>query len=64
MKELHGKVAGVLPEIDYDKELSLWNTVINANKKGLLASAKDCSSGGLAVVIGKIAAVINIGANI
>lgn len=64
MKELHGKVAGKLPEIDYDKELSLWNTVINANKKGLLASAKDCSSGGLAVVIGKMAAVSDMGANI
>ena len=64
MKELHGKVAGKLPEIDYAKELSLWNTVINANKKGLLASAKDCSSGGLAVVIGKMAAVSNMGANV
>ena len=64
MKELHGKVAGVLPEIDYEKELNLWNTVINANKKGLLASAKDCSSGGLAVVIGKMSAVSNMGANV
>jgi phosphoribosylformylglycinamidine synthase len=64
MKELHGKVAGKLPEIDYVKELSLWNTVINANKKGLLASAKDCSSGGLAVVIGKMAAVSNMGASV
>ncbi|MFK5937202.1 MAG: phosphoribosylformylglycinamidine synthase subunit PurL, partial [Sulfurimonas sp.] len=64
MKELHGKVAGKLPEIDYAKELSLWNTVINANKKGLLASAKDCSSGGLAVVIGKMAAVSDMGASV
>jgi len=64
MKELHGKVAGSLPEIDYTKELSLWNTVINANKKGLLASAKDCSSGGMAVVIGKMAAVSNMGAEV
>jgi len=64
MKELHGKVAGKLPEIDYDKELSLWNTVINANKKGLLASAKDCSSGGMAVVIGKMAAVSDMGASV
>ena len=64
MKELHGKVGGTLPEIDYDKELSLWNTVINANKKGLLASAKDCSSGGLALVIGKMSAVSGMGAQV
>jgi len=44
--------------------LSLWNTVINANKKGLLASAKDCSSGGLALVIGKMAAVSSLGAKV
>ena len=64
MKELYDTVAGTLPQIDYDKELALWNNIIDANKKGLLASAKDCSSGGLAVVIGKMAAVSGLGASV
>ena len=30
---MYGKVAGVHPEVDFAKELALWNTVIEANKK-------------------------------
>ncbi len=57
MKELYNVVAGTIPAIDYDKERALWNLVIEANKKGLLASAKDCSAGGAAIALAKMACV-------
>jgi len=64
MKELYNVVAGVIPEINYDKERALWNLVIEANKKGLLASAKDCSSGGAAIALAKMACVSDKGINV
>ncbi len=56
MKEICNTVAGTLPRIDYEAELALWELVIEANKKGLLASAKDCSSGGVAIALAKMSA--------
>jgi len=64
MKELYNVVAGVIPAINYDKERALWNLVIEANKKGLLASAKDCSSGGAAIALAKMACVSDKGVNV
>ncbi len=61
MKELYNVVAGTIPSIDYNKERSLWNLVIEANKKGLLAAAKDCSSGGVAMALAKMACVSDLG---
>ena len=61
MKELYATVAGTIPAIDYDKERALWNLVIEANKKGLLASAKDCSAGGAAIALAKMACVSSKG---
>jgi phosphoribosylformylglycinamidine synthase len=63
MKELYNIVAGTIPAIDYDKERALWNLVIEANKKGLLAAAKDCSSGGVAIALAKMACVSDKGVN-
>ncbi len=57
LKELFGKVAGVLPKIDYEKELKLWDFVIEANKRGLLKAAKDVGVGGIAIALAKMAAV-------
>jgi len=57
IKELFGETAGTLADIDYKKELALWQLVIDANEKGLLASAKDLSSGGIAIALAKMAAV-------
>jgi phosphoribosylformylglycinamidine synthase len=57
MKELYNVVAGTIPTIDYAKERALWNLVIDANKKGLLEAAKDCSSGGAAIALAKMACV-------
>ncbi len=64
LKELFKITGGTLPAIDYDKELALWDLVIEANKKGLLKAAKDLNVGGLAIAAAKMAAVGDIGAMI
>ena len=56
MKELYGKVEGTLAELDYDKELKLWELVIEANKKGYLNAAKDVNVGGIAIALAKMTA--------
>ncbi len=56
MKELYGKVEGTLAELDYDKELKLWELVIEANKKSYLNAAKDVNVGGIAIALAKMAA--------
>lgn len=61
IKALHGETAGRLPTFDYKSELALWELVIEANKKGLLKSAKDVNVGGLAIALSKMAAVSNKG---
>ena len=61
MKELCATVAGTIPAMDYDKERALWNLVIEANKKGLLSCAKDCSAGGAAIALAKMACVSSKG---
>jgi phosphoribosylformylglycinamidine synthase len=64
MKEICGVVAGKLPEIDYAKELALWDLVIEANKKHLLECAKDASSGGVAIALAKMAATSGLGCDV
>ncbi len=64
MKELYDTVAGTLPHIDYEAELALWELVIEGNKKGLLSAAKDCSSGGLAIALAKMAATSGLGCQV
>jgi len=61
IKALHGETAGTLPTFDYKAELALWELVIEANKKGLLKSAKDVNVGGVAIALSKMAAVSNKG---
>ncbi|WP_320034768.1 phosphoribosylformylglycinamidine synthase subunit PurL [Halarcobacter sp.] len=61
LKKLYGKVAGVHPEVSFEKELNLWNSVIEANKQGLLKAAKDVNVGGLAIALAKMAVVGNKG---
>ena len=56
-KELFNVVAGELPKINYKKELKLWKLVIEANRKGLLKSAKDLNVGGIAISLAKMAVV-------
>ena len=64
MKKMYGKVAGTHPEVNFTKELALWNTVIEANKLGLLKSAKDVNIGGIAISAAKMAVVGNKGIEI
>lgn len=64
MKEMYKTVAGKLPEIDYEKELALWDLVIEANKKGILECAKDASSGGVAIALAKMAATSGLGCSV
>ena len=64
MKKMYGKVAGVHPEVNFEKELALWNTVIEANKQGLLKSAKDVNVGGIAISLSKMAVVGNKGVEV
>ncbi len=61
LKELFNKVEGVLPIIDYQKELALWNLTIEANKNNLIKSAKDVNVGGIAIDLYKMAVVGNKG---
>jgi phosphoribosylformylglycinamidine synthase len=61
IKELFGETVGEISSIDYSKELKLWELVIEANRKGYLCSAKDLSSGGLAMTLAKMSAVSGLG---
>jgi phosphoribosylformylglycinamidine synthase len=64
MKEMYGVVAGIIPEIDYSKELALWDLIIEGNKKHLLECAKDASSGGVAIALAKMAATSALGCDV
>ncbi len=61
MKELYGKVEGTLATVDFEKELALWDFVIEANKKGLLLAAKDVNVGGIAIALAKMAVLADKG---
>ncbi len=50
----HGRVAG-LPSVDLQAERRLQQLVLHLNDEGLLASAHDCSDGGLAVTLAECA---------
>jgi phosphoribosylformylglycinamidine synthase len=64
VKELFKETTGSLSDIDYGKELKLWDLVIEANAKDLLSSAKDLSSGGLAIALAKMSAVSGKGVTV
>jgi len=64
MKEICDTVAGTLPVIDYEKELALWELVIEGNKKNILESAKDASSGGVAIALAKMSATSGLGCDV
>ncbi len=61
LKKVYGKVGGILADIDYEKELKLWDLVIEANKKGLLYCAKDVNVGGIVIALAKMSCVGNLG---
>ena len=54
MKKLTGKVAGKMGEISLEKELKLWDLILEANDTKLIKSSKDCSVGGVAIALVKL----------
>jgi phosphoribosylformylglycinamidine synthase len=64
LKEIEGKIAGTHPKVDFEAEVKLWDTVINANNAHLLESAKDVNVGGAAIALAKMAANSSIGAKV
>ena len=64
LKEIEGQIAGAHPGVDFEAELLLWETVIEANKLGLLESAKDVNVGGIAIALAKMSAVGDMGCEV
>jgi len=64
LKKLYNQIAGVHPKVDFEKELSLWNCVIEANQKRVLKSAKDVNLGGIAIALSKMAVLGDIGVEV
>ena len=50
-KEILGEVWGYPPELELEKEAALQRALVELAESGLLASAHDCSEGGLAVTL-------------
>ncbi len=51
LKTIHGLKKGNCPVIDLKLEKSVQKTTLEAIEKGLVASAHDCSEGGLAIAL-------------
>ncbi len=51
LKVIHSQVAGSPPSLDLKKEKNLQAACLEAIRKGWVASAHDCSEGGLAVAL-------------
>jgi len=64
IKELFNETVGSLADIDYTKELRLWQFIIESNRDNLLLSGKDVNVGGIAIAVSKMSALSNLGVNI
>jgi phosphoribosylformylglycinamidine synthase len=60
-KEVLGAVWGYPPELDLEREAALQKGLVEMIRTGLVESAHDCSSGGLAVALAEPAFVNGIG---
>jgi phosphoribosylformylglycinamidine synthase len=60
MKFIEGKVAGIHPEVDFDKELKLWDLL----QTDVIESAKTVGNGGVAMALYKTACVSDKGCDI
>ena len=54
-KILEKRIYGQIPAIDLQKELSLWNLMLESAESSLISSAKDIGEGGLAMALAKMA---------
>jgi phosphoribosylformylglycinamidine synthase len=61
---LTGRDEGQVPALDYEKEKRLCAFLVEAAQKRLLASAHDCSEGGLAVALAESAIQGNLGVSL
>ncbi len=61
LKEMFKEVGGELPDLDYKKELKLWELVEKANEAGLIECAKDVNVGGVAIALYKMSASSSLG---
>lgn len=61
---IHNLEAGMPPALDIEAEKRLQTCVLEAIREGLLASAHDCSDGGLAVCISECAIAGGVGASL
>jgi len=64
LKALHGKVAGCPPQLDLELEGAVQAAVRECVQQRLLASAHDCSEGGLAVSLAESCIAGNRGASV
>jgi phosphoribosylformylglycinamidine synthase len=64
LKVVCGQVAGRAPELDLELEGAVQDAVCSAVRAGLVASAHDCSEGGLAVALAECCVSGEIGANV
>lgn len=55
------QVAGELKELDYQKELALWNLLLKANSQNLLHCANSVGIGGVAMSLAKMCAISSVG---
>jgi phosphoribosylformylglycinamidine synthase len=64
LKVVHGLVAGRVPALDLELEGDVQRVVRLAVQRGLLASAHDCSEGGIAVALAESCIAGGIGATV
>ncbi|MCP4850673.1 MAG: phosphoribosylformylglycinamidine synthase, partial [Actinomycetia bacterium] len=60
----HGGVGGAIPEIDATRNLSMYRSLTAAMGEGLVASAHDCSDGGLATALAECCFGADSGASV
>lgn len=60
-KLMEGKIFGKSPTIDLEKELLLWDLILQANDDNLILSAKAVGKGGIAMALAKMAILGNKG---
>jgi phosphoribosylformylglycinamidine synthase len=66
LKVVHGRKAGRVPSLNYEREIALQETVRALIRSRLVQSAHDCSEGGLAVALAEscIGGPVQMGATI
>jgi phosphoribosylformylglycinamidine synthase len=64
LKRAHGMVTGRPPMLDLECERRVQSVCLEAIRAGLVASAHDCSSGGLAVALAECCLLGGIGAKV